>query len=701
VIGENATGNVLSWCAGEITVPGLDALQCIPEGTTTVLIDDDTGQWQPDPPLAELRVRMVLDTILLDCMVEIDLSGSNYLALRAGESAVRGPLLLRADESERYTWELELTDVPAGIALDTIAYRVWAGNGAYESRCERAVRITRLVEGAECTVTGPDSLTEADVRIGRTEYVEYALTNTGTVPVEVDRHEFTIDGGAGLEILGPATHSGEMLAAGATASMYFVIRALALAEDRTANCTVTSYDVSGDVLARCTHEIFVEAIDDELHCGIAAVDVIRFDRTRLIYDPDPVDVIVTLRNPFDVPEHDIEVRIDLTEADRLTLAQGETQMKSQSLLEARGEAGFTWQLQPLAGPDDAQQQITVRYRSAEQSAWQECMTTVLIEAWPEERTLRCATGGHDTLWADAAYERMIPDELTISYAVTNTGTVPLTACAATIVLPPQFALLAGEEATKDYGDLAPGESRERWWHIEETAELSDFTAYDITWQWRSNEQGTTDGCTHVLHVVPHASTGLVLTPLHMHFEAERNEALPAAQELRLWTGGGLSMPWTAAGDAWWLAADPASGDRASVLAVRPVSTDLPIGLHATALRLAGQAPNLPREIPVTYEITGIVSAGEIPAPGAFGLSAIWPQPVPMQGEARLALRVHPGEHVRLTLHDALGRQVAVLHDDVFAKLHHPDSASLLRGIGRVHREHRGLFRADLFNNKRP
>jgi hypothetical protein len=576
--------------------------------------------------------------------------------------------------------------VTAGF--DTLYFRyAQAGMSWY---CMHIVEIIVIDETVLCTITAPAALTE-DEMLDRNGFdLGYTLSNAGTVPVTVDRHELRIEAlppatEAGLETGDALQRAGGVLAAAADVSLDWRFEAQVLHNERTVRLSVSSYDEEDALLASCTHELHIPGIDG-LRCLVTSADSVRFLRAALGYAPDPLPVTVELRNVLDSDETLIEAEIDLSAAPRFALADGESAQRTLPLIAAMTAEEFTWQLQPLAGPDDAQQQITVRYRSAEQSAWQECMTTVLIEAWPEERTLRCATGGHDTLWADAAYERMIPDELTISYAVTNTGTVPLTACAATIVLPPQFALLAGEEATKDYGDLAPGESRERWWHIEETAELSDFTAYDITWQWRSSEQGTTDGCTHVLHVVPHASTGLVLTPLRMHFEAERNEALPAAQELRLWTGGGLSMPWTAAGDAWWLAADPASGDRASVLAVRPVSTDLPVGLHATALRLAGQAPNLPLEIPVTYEITGIVSAGEIPAPGAFGLSAIWPQPVPMQGEARLALRVHPGEHVRLTLHDALGRQVAVLHDDVFA-----DPMPVLRLRPSAHRLVPGLY----------
>jgi hypothetical protein len=305
------------------------------------------------------------------------------------------------------------------------------------------------------------------------------------------------------------------------------------------------------------------------------------------------------------------------------------------------------------------------------------------------KVVRCTVSGHDSLHVDPAYERLIPEPFEVSYSVTNTGTVTLHNCEASIVLPQEFELDRGDIAQR-FGDIAPGNSVTRWWTLRTTSALSGFGAYQITWTWRSDEQGSGEGCEHTVYIVPEASSGIVFTPLHLHFEAKHNDPLPPAQYVDLWTGGGLSMPWTAQGGDWWLASDPASGDRASRLAVQPVSTALPIGWHATALTIAGQAPNLPRDIAVTYEIHAILSVqtpggrlqpggrlppGEHLPPGGrlLKLGEIWPQPVAIHGEARVSVHIPPGEYARITLHDALGREVVVLRDGVM-----PEAYAVLR-----------------------
>jgi hypothetical protein len=186
--------------------------------------------------------------------------------------------------------------------------------------------------------------------------------------------------------------------------------------------------------------------------------------------------------------------------------------------------------------------------------------------------------------------------------------------------------------------------------------------------------------------VTDASNGIVFTPLHLHFEAERNDPLPAAQHVQLWTGGGLSMPWTAQGGSTWLNADPVSGDHAARIAVQPNSTALPIGLHATNLTIAGQAPNLPKDVAVTYRINGLVGVESSALTTSFGLGPVWPQPMPLNGEARISVNVTAGEYVRIVLHDALGRELAVLRDGVM-----PEADGVLRIVPSALRLQSGMY----------
>ena len=91
--------------------------------------------------------------------------------------------------------------------------------------------------------------------------------------------------------------------------------------------------------------------------------------------------------------------------------------------------------------------------------------------------------------------------------------------------------------------------------------------------------------------------------------------MPPSQQVTLWTGGGLAMPWSAQPDAWYIDVDPVSGDRAASLAVRPNTTLLGKGMHTSVLEVAGAAPNLPKRIAVDYLITSLTGSGDPPVAG--------------------------------------------------------------------------------------
>ena len=271
------------------------------------------------------------------------------------------------------------------------------------------------------------------------------------------------------------------------------------------------------------------------------------------------------------------------------------------------------------------------------------------------------------MFADWHEERFIPDPLHVFYSVTNTGTIPLTGCEATIVLPPEV-VLAGSDSTQSFtapeyanqpggpvpeGTLLPGASCSRWWKITPVQSIADNDPRLVTWIWKSNEQGTASGCTHIVNIIPENPPSILLTPLHLYFEAERGEALPVEQHIQLWTGGGLAMPWTAQPSEWWLNAQPTSGSQAAQVAVQPNSTMFDDGAHGADLIFAATPTD--RRVAITYVIrksTGIESPA---APRVLTLDA-WPQPV--AAGTRLYIRIggEAGGKCRLTMHDLLGRE---------------------------------------------
>ncbi|MFZ1730181.1 MAG: hypothetical protein WAV84_08675 [Bacteroidota bacterium] len=661
VTGEDANGLVLSFCETEVIVPALKPLLCAIPGPLQVFIPEDTSGWQPDPIIGSIELRQVLDTILLDARAEIDLSSCRYLQLAAGEMPVVGPLKLGADALDTLHWELKLASIPVGTVRDTIIYRWLAGGGRWIRTCSQEVFITPFVEGAACSIAARDSLTAANIAAFTPVYLDFTLENTGTVPMPVEHYDLSFSPGGGLRSVVPLRQNGETLAGGTQVVKFWELQGEKVQTDRLVRCTVTAYGPGEMILAECEHTLWIEATDGVISCALTVPDRIRFDRDSLRYQPNPFSVLLELTNPFDVEETNIEAELDLTLAPRCVLASGEPAVRTLQVLGKTEQ--IAWTLVAQAAPVDATEEVIVRYRSDAHPEWSECRATVTIEAWPEIAEVHCATGGHDSLHADAKYEEIIPKPFEVSYTATNSGTVTLTNCTAAIILPAGFAI-AGSDSIQSFGTLAPSETAKRWWTLTPSDQLSAFGPYQFNWQWSSDEQGTVTGCAHTVQLGADPPGGIVFTPLHLYFEAELGGALPQAQSIQLWTGGGLSMPWTAQSDTWYIDIDPVTGDHTATIAVRPNTTMLNKGMHSSAIELAGSAKNLPKQIEVEYLITSLTSTGSTPAPSSLSLGPVYPHPIPLQGEARIVITPLNGSTARITLHDLLGRERAVLHDGV-------------------------------------
>ncbi|MEM1054266.1 MAG: PQQ-dependent sugar dehydrogenase [Bacteroidota bacterium] len=105
---------------------------------------------------------------------------------------------------------------------------------------------------------------------------------------------------------------------------------------------------------------------------------------------------------------------------------------------------------------------------------------------------------------------------------------------------------------------------------------------------------------------------------------------------------------------WVLAYDPVSGDATSTL----VSTDIS-GISSINEGPSGEAYILSYGGTI-YTLGGAVVTAEAEVPGSNLLRIVGPNPV--RGETTLALASTEGETARVSLLDALGREVAVLHE---------------------------------------
>jgi len=98
--------------------------------------------------------------------------------------------------------------------------------------------------------------------------------------------------------------------------------------------------------------------------------------------------------------------------------------------------------------------------------------------------------------------------------------------------------------------------------------------------------------------------------------------------------------------------------------VQPNTTMLNKGLHRSTLTVSGSAVNLPRGIAVEYVITSMTAVEDQPSARTLSLGPVYPHPIPVAGEARILLRNPQGHALRVTLHDLLGRERALLREGV-------------------------------------
>jgi hypothetical protein len=662
---RDALGLLPAECKTVLHVPGIPALRCALTAPERIVGTEAAGFPSFN---VQLRLENHIDTLVRRVEAAIDLSSAPHLRLPAGTSArqLLGPI---ANGAVRIgSWPVEVSTQAPDTTRQWIVVWYWYQEDTTRRSCEVAVDLLRPGEGMSCLISGPTVIVAADTLLHPSPIVlDYQFHNSGSQPITVDRFALDVMPGNGLIVLDNPVLPGGLIAPGGVMPHSWRLRPFARPAPFRETVRIRAFGAGDTVLSECTHIIDIAGIDG-LRCAITAPDSVRFDRDSSRYVPDPVMVTMDLSNVLDLAESDVEVTLDLSLAPRLRLAPGEARRKTLAVIDSHGRGRFSWLLIPQRGTSNERQIIRVQYASATPGPWKQCETETVITAWPEIAEVRCATAGHDSIFADAAYEAIVPEPFQVSYTATNSGTIALSGCQAAIILPPGFAL-AGADSIQSFGDdppgkLTPGGSATRWWTVTTTDQLQGFGANDITWQWTSDQQGSSTGCTHTVQVVPDPSSGIVLTPLRLYFEAELGGALPAAQTVKLWTGGGLSMPWTAQSDGWYIDIDPVAGDQAGSIAVQPNTTMLNKGLHASTITVGGSAVNLPKNIAVDYLITSLTEVEEQPSARALSLGPVYPHPIPLAGEARILVRNPQGQPLRVTLHDLLGRERALLREGV-------------------------------------
>ncbi|MBI5645633.1 MAG: T9SS type A sorting domain-containing protein [Ignavibacteriae bacterium] len=675
-VARDTLGALLTYCAGSVTVAGQPLQPCAATGTEVIRFTP-SGAALTDTVWARFTVENPLDTARIVESATLDLAQAPHLVPHAGVPPVQGPVSIAPRFRRVFVWPLRAASAPVTTQTDTVRLVLRTPERTGTGPCVHNVALVPLSDVLECALTAPERCTlSSDGRMYEpaTYILRCVVRNAGSTRSRAGRVDLHIVPSSVAEIAEALTRVLPPLGMGDSVVFGWSLRPRLLRDPVILSYEVSVYDTVGVETHHCATQTALPGITDDLRCALHTPDTLVYTVARDTYTPDPFTASLALENVLDTSQSAIEVMLDLAQSPHIALVSGESVMKQVTGMGAHATDSVTWHL-TVAQPRPSTmvtEQIVARYRVVGDTAWRSCGAALHIGGGERIRAARCTARGHDTVWADMAAERVVPRPLQVLYTIENTGTVPLAACTAAIVAPAPFVLMS--DSVQTYGTIDVGASVTRPWLLD--VEDDRFVPGRYTLQWAAGCAGvdTAFTCAHTVTLQVGSPPGIVLTPLRLFFAAERGAALPAAQQVQLSTGGGLTMPWTLQSGASWLDVTPTSGDRGSVLRVQPNTTQRAEGVHETRIDLVSTWPLQPPQVEVEYVLSRSTGTSAAPAPADLAVNAVFPHPA--RGAVSITYTVSRAADATLLLHDALGRVVRTVATGAHAAGRHRATADL-------------------------
>lgn len=399
----------------------------------------------------------------------------------------------------------------------------------------------------------------------------------------------------------------------------------------------------------CTRSVRLLPQRLRLDCALIAPDTLHPGAAPALFDTVRITAVFTNSG---------DLRQELAAAS-LLLPDGVTGIEPLGLpmnsLEPGESDSVTWRLRlPLLVRPEVYTYTVLALRADDGEAAR-CTRDLRVEAAPGRYAADCVTAGHDSVWRDPYYGRLIPNPLQLQYTLGNSGALDLHACDVAIVLPAPLRLAAGEDSIRRVPVLRPGERWSGEWLLDADDASAIPGPWTVRWEVRCGDSLLDLSCVHEIGLAEQAPAGIVLTPWLLRFEGERDDPPPLPREVQIWTGGGTEPPWQLAALPTWMDAAPASGRGHVRLAVAPNTTMLVPGRHADSLLIA-PAPLKPGTIHIRYVLEGVLGVEEGVMPVALEMGAVHPNPVPAGASLQVEITAPSAHTVMVTVHDLLGRE---------------------------------------------
>jgi hypothetical protein len=653
----------LDACSDSIVIPGPKEMLCSTQATTPVLWISDEGRCDPDSIRCTLTVYNSLDSMRRCHGAWIDQSRLKYLKPTEVDMIYRPAFDVPPRGNAAVSWTLAVAQPQTNnVTEQVLMFYTPLPDRKWES-CSADVEIRPHAPRAFCQIILPDSILVTESGGPVTFRVPVHLSNDGTLPLTMGGVLLEADSLQGLHVLDTGLRSVSVLPPGGRDTLYWDVQAVRVRANTSAWLRARMFNTALVELHSCESATIVRGMGSSLACSIDTPDSLHFNAALGTYDPEKLLLRVNVRNLLDLPVEEVRVRLETAGMGRLVPAPGTIIEITGINLPPRGSADFAWTLIPLIGGQISREYMFVALRAKGDPEWTGCRKDIYLDAVNLTRGLTCAASGHDTLWSDMDYERMIPVPVQLQYSLTNSGTARLELCSVAIVLPSVLRLVAAQDSIQEYGTLAPGETVRREWLCDIVESALQPGGQSISWIAACEDFTPGVHCNHTLTVVPTSPVGLVLTPWYLRYQAEQHGSLPAAQTVTVWTGGGPGPIWTATTTPSWLDAAPLSSTGRTEMLVQPNSTALTLGNHSGAV-IFTPLPLSTGPLQVAYTITSTTEIEAVPDEASIRLHALYPQPLSSDNSLVVEYSLAVPQSVSLEVRDLLGRLLFDHHEFV-------------------------------------
>jgi len=179
--------------------------------------------------------------------------------------------------------------------------------------------------------------------------------------------------------------------------------------------------------------------------------------------------------------------------------------------------------------------------------------------------------------------------------------------------------------------------------------------HDITFSFTADNLTADVPCDHTVIISQKAQIDLALSHKQLYFIAKKDDALPTAQQIMVYAGSPLSMPWTAQGYPSWMSVQPSNGNTQTV-DIQPNTTAMNLGTYTGAVDFSSSAPNSPKQLHVIYDIVETVGIPEVPAVNGITLYQNYPNP--FSETTSISFNVKSQMQVTLSVYNTLGNLVS-------------------------------------------